>query len=64
MIRDWLLLLMEMQRRESPRSLEHCIELCQRQGDSSVDAESCTDLEACMARYRRSQRTKRSATQA
>lgn len=53
MLRDCFLLLMEMRRNEAPRSLEHCIELCHRQGDSSVDAESCTDLEACLARYRR-----------
>ena len=51
---------MEMRRTQAPRSLEDCIERCNRQGDSSDDAESCTDLEACMAQYRRTQRTKRS----
>ncbi|MBD2081072.1 hypothetical protein [Leptolyngbya sp. FACHB-17] len=45
-------------RQPQPRSLQHCIEMCNREGDSSLDAESCTDLEACLARYRRNQRTK------
>ncbi|MGG6268383.1 hypothetical protein ACQ4M3_19700 [Leptolyngbya sp. AN03gr2] len=60
MLRDCFLLLMEMRRSETPRSLEHCLELCHRQGDSDDEAESCTDLEACMARYRRNQRKGRS----
>ncbi|MBW4527665.1 MAG: hypothetical protein KME18_21175 [Phormidium tanganyikae FI6-MK23] len=57
MIRDCFLLLLEI-RRTQPRSLQHCIELCNQQKDPDHDTESCPDLEACLARYRRNQRTK------
>ncbi|MER3435205.1 MAG: hypothetical protein C4288_17760 [Leptolyngbya sp. ERB_1_1] len=62
MIRDCFLLLLEM-RRTQPRSLQHCIELCDRQGDSSIDAEDSEELEACLARYRRNGRANKTDEQ-
>ncbi|MBE9009151.1 hypothetical protein IQ250_02905 [Pseudanabaenaceae cyanobacterium LEGE 13415] len=58
MLRDCFLLLMEMRRTETPRSIEHCLELCSQAGDPD-DVDSCAELEACLARYRRNHRKAR-----